>query len=138
MIIPYVSSLSEDAMRAVPMLLREGSYALGANRLTTALKVVYPSALSGIAAAYILGISRAIGETMIVAIAAGMQAKLTFNPTSQAQTMTAFIVQLSQGDAEHGSMAYQSIFAVGLSLFLMTLTFNLIGFYLRFRYREAY
>lgn len=138
MIIPYVSSLSEDAMRAVPMLLREGSYALGANRLTTALKVVYPSALSGIAAAYILGISRAIGETMIVAIAAGMQAKLTFNPTDQAQTMTAFIVQLSQGDAEQGSMAYQSIFAVGLSLFLMTLMFNLIGFYLRHRYREAY
>ena len=137
MIIPYVSSLSEDAMRAVPMILREGSYALGANRLTTALKVVYPAALSGIAAAYILGISRAIGETMIVAIAAGMQPKLTWNPTEQASTMTAFIVQVSQGDLPHGEIGYQSIFAVGLSLFVMTCCFNLIGFYLRHRYRET-
>src|SRR4029450_12479424 len=101
MIIPYVSSLSEDAMRAVPVLVREGSYAMGANRLMTALKVVYPSALSGIAAAYILGISRAIGETMIVAIAAGMQPNLTWNPMEPAATITAFIVQVSLGDLPH-------------------------------------
>jgi phosphate transport system permease protein len=138
MIIPYVSSLSEDAMRSVPMLLREGSYALGANKIRTALAVVFPSALSGIGAAYILGISRAIGETMIVAIAAGMQPKLTLNPTEPAATMTAFIVQVSLGDAAHGSIEYQSIFAVGLMLFLMTLTFNILGYILRRRYHQAY
>src|SRR6267142_808018 len=104
MIIPYVSSLSEDAMRSVPMLLREGSYALGGNKIMTALKVVVPSALSGIGAAYILGISRAIGETMIVAVAAGMQPKLTLNPTRPAATITAFIVQVSLGDLPHGSI----------------------------------
>jgi len=138
MIIPYVSSLSEDAMRAVPMLLREGSYALGANRLMTAWKVVVPSALSGIGAAYILGISRAIGETMIVAVAAGMQPRFTFNPTAQAQTITAYIVSMSQGETPHGTMGYQSIFAAGLVLFVMTLAFNLLGFWLRRRYHQAY
>jgi phosphate transport system permease protein len=125
-------------MRAVPVLVREGSYAMGANRLMTALKVIYPSALSGIAAAYILGISRAIGETMIVAIAAGMQPNLTWNPMEPAATITAFIVQVSLGDLPHGGMGYQSIFAAGLMLFLMTLLFNIAGYLLRKRYRELY
>ncbi|QDU28600.1 Phosphate transport system permease protein PstC [Anatilimnocola aggregata] len=138
MIIPYVSSLSEDAMRSVPMLLREGSYALGANKIRTALGVVFPSALSGIGAAYILGISRAVGETMIVAIAAGMQPKVTINPLEPAATLTAFIVQVSLGDAAHGSIEYQSIFAAGLMLFLMTLAFNILGYVLRRRYHQAY
>lgn len=138
MIIPYVSSLSEDAMRSVPMLLREGSYALGGNKITTALKVVMPSALSGIGAAYILGISRAIGETMIVAIAAGNQPRFTLNPLEPAATITAFIVQVSLGDLPHGSIGYQSIFAAGLVLFFMTLSFNLVGHYLRRRFHQAY
>lgn len=138
MIIPYVSSLSEDAMRAVPGLLREGSYALGANRLTTAVKVVFPAALSGIGAAYILGISRAIGETMIVAIAAGQQPVLTLNPMSYGETITAFIVRISQGDLPHRSIGYQSIFAAGLALFVLTLLFNIAGWILRKRFREAY
>jgi phosphate transport system permease protein len=138
MIIPYVSSLSEDAMRAVPMLLREGSYALGANRLVTSLRVVFPAALSGIGAAYILGVSRALGETMIVAVAAGLQPNWTWNPLDPAATITAFIVQVSLGDLPHGSIGYQSIFAAGLTLFLMTLGFNIIGHVLRTRYRQAY
>ena len=138
MIIPYVSSLSEDAMRAVPKALREGAYAMGANRIITALKVVYPAALSGIVASYILAISRAIGETMIVAIAAGMQPNLTVDPTEPAATITAFIVQVSLGDLPHGSIGYQSIFAAGITLFLMTLAFNILGYVLRKRFREAY
>lgn len=138
MIIPYVSSLSEDAMRAVPMSLREGAYALGANRIITALKVVYPSALSGIVASYILAISRAIGETMIVAIAAGMQPNLTADPREPAATITAFIVQVSLGDLPHGSIGYQSIFAAGITLFIMTLIFNILGYVLRKRFREVY
>ncbi|MSR59047.1 MAG: phosphate ABC transporter permease subunit PstC [Planctomycetaceae bacterium] len=138
MIIPYVSSLSEDAMRAVPMLLREGSYALGANKMLTSLKVVYPAALSGIGAAYILGISRAIGETMIVAIAAGTQANLTINPLRPAQTITAYIAEVSRGDTPPGGVGYQSIFAAGLTLFLITLGFNILGHILRKRFREAY
>jgi phosphate transport system permease protein len=138
MIIPYVSSLSEDAMRAVPMLLREGSYALGANKLLTAWRVVVPSALSGIGAAYILGVSRAIGETMIVAVAAGMQPRFTFDPTEQAQTITAYIVATSQGETPHGTVGYQSIFAAGLVLFAMTLTFNILGYWLRRRFHQAY
>jgi len=138
MIIPYVSSLSEDAMRAVPMNLREGSYAMGATRFQTALKVVTPAAFSGIAASYILAISRAVGETMVVALAAGGQPNLTWSPLEPAATMTAFIVQVSQGDLPHGSIGYQSIFAVGLTLFLVTLAFNLFGFWLRRRYREVY
>ncbi len=138
MIIPYVSSLSEDAMRAVPMSLREGSYAMGATRFQTAVKVVVPAALSGIAAAYILGISRAVGETMILAVAAGMQPNLTLNPLEPAATITAFIVQVALGDLPHGSIGYQTIFAAGLTLMLLTLFFNLVGYWLRRRYREAY
>jgi phosphate transport system permease protein len=138
MIIPYVASLSEDAMRAVPMSLREGSYAMGATRLQTALRVVMPAATSGIASAYILGISRAVGETMILAVAAGMQPNLTFNPAEPGATITSFIVQVALGDLPHGSIGYQTIFAAGLSLMLMTLTFNLLGYWLRRKYREVY
>jgi phosphate transport system permease protein len=138
MIVPYVASVSEDAMRAVPRYMREGSYAMGATKLQTAVRVVVPGALSGIAAAYILGISRAIGETMVVAIAAGMQPTLTFNPTEPAATITAYIVQVSLGDLPHDSIGYQSIFAAGLVLMLMTLVFNVIGFFLTRKFREAY
>jgi len=138
MIIPYVSSVSEDAIRAVPMHIREGSYAMGATRLQTALRVVLPSALSGIAAAYILGISRAIGETMVVAIAAGMQPNFTWDPKQPAETITAYIVQVSLGDVPHGTIAYQTIFAAGLTLLVMTLVFNIGGFILRKRFREVY
>jgi phosphate transport system permease protein len=138
MIIPYVASISEDAMRAVPMSLREGSYAMGATRLQTALRVVFPAAFSGVAAAYILGISRAVGETMILAVAAGMQPNLTFNPLEPAATITAYIVQVALGDLPHGSVGYQTIFAAGLSLMLITLVFNIAGHILRKRFREAY
>jgi phosphate transport system permease protein len=138
MIIPYVSSLSEDAMKAVPVHIREGSYAMGATRLQTALRVLVPSAFSGIASAYVLGFSRAVGETMVVAVAAGTQPNLTLNPMEGAATITAYIVQVSLGDLPHGSVAYQSIFAAGLVLMLMTLVFNVIGFSLTRRFREAY
>ena len=138
MIVPYISSISEDAMRAVPMSLREGSYAMGGTRLQTALRVVVPAAFSGIAAAYILGISRAVGETMIVAVAAGMQPNLTMNPLQPAATITAYIVQVAKGDLPHDSIGYQTIFAAGLTLFLLTLVFNLIGFWLKRRFREVY
>ena len=138
MIIPYVSSVSEDAMRAVPMHIREGSYAMGATRFQTATRVVTPAATSGIVAAYILGISRAVGETMIVAIAAGTQPNLTWDPTEGAATITAYIVQVSLGDLPHGSLEYQSIFAVGMVLLLMTLLFNVLGHVLRRRFREVY
>jgi phosphate transport system permease protein len=138
MIIPYVSSLSEDAMHAVPMSIREGAYAMGATRMQTAFKVVLPSALSGVTAAYILGIARALGETMVVAIAAGQQPNLTLDPTQPASTITAFIVQVSLGDLPHDSIGYQSIFAAGLTLLVMTLVFNIAGFLLRRRYREVY
>ena len=138
MIIPYISSLAEDAMRAVPMHLREGSYAMGATRFQSATRVVIPAAFSGIAASYILGISRAIGETMVVAIAAGMQPNLTWNPMEPAATITTYIVQVSLGDLPHGSIGYQTIFAAGLTLLLLTLTFNVLGHILRKRYREVY
>lgn len=138
MIIPYVSSLSEDAMRAVPNYLREGSYAMGATKFETAIKVVFPGALSGITSAYVLAISRAIGETMIVAIAAGMQPNLTLNPLEPSATITAFIVQVSLGDLPHGSIGYQSIYAAGLTLLLITLIFNLLGMWLRKKFREVY
>ncbi len=138
MIIPYVSSLSEDAMRAVPMSLREGSYAIGATRFQTAIRVITPAAFSGIAAAYILGISRAVGETMIVAIAAGMQPNLTWNPMEPAATITSYIVQVALGDLAHGSLGYQTIFAAGLTLAFITLFFNVLGHVLRKRYRQAY
>ena len=138
MIVPYVASISEDAMRAVPMALREGSFAMGATRLQTAVKVVIPAAISGLAAAYILGISRAVGETMILAVAAGMQPNFTFNPLEPAATITAYIVQVALGDLPHGSIGYQTIFAAGLTLMLLTLAFNLVGFWMRRRFRELY
>ena len=138
MIVPYVSSVSEDAMRAVPRYMREGSYAMGATRLQTALRVVVPGAFSGLAAAFILGISRAVGETMVVAIAAGMQPNLTFNPLEPAATITAYIVQVALGDLPHGSIGYQTIFAAGLTLMLFTLACNIAGHVLRKRFREAY
>ncbi|MFA5683044.1 MAG: phosphate ABC transporter permease subunit PstC [Lysobacteraceae bacterium] len=138
MIVPYISSLSEDAMRAVPMHFREASFAMGASRFQTSVKVVLPAALSGVVASYILGVSRAVGETMVVAIAAGQQPNLTFNPTEAAATITAFIVQVSKGDVPYGSVAYQSIFAAGLTLFALTLVFNVLGYFVRKRYREAY
>jgi phosphate transport system permease protein len=138
MIIPYVSSVSEDAMRAVPMILREGSYATGATRFQTAFRVVVPAAISGIAAAFVLGISRAVGETMVVAIAAGQQPNLTLDPTQPAATITAYIVQVALGDLPHGEIGYQSIFAAGLTLMLLTLFFNVLAYVLRRRFREAY
>lgn len=138
MIVPYVSSICEDAMRAVPMGLREGSFAMGATRLQTASNVVVPAAFSGIAAAYILGISRAVGETMVLAIAAGNQPNFTINPMEPAQTITAYIVAVSLGDLPHGGVGYQTIFAAGLTLLLMTLGFNIGGHWLRRKYREAY
>ncbi|RJQ46994.1 MAG: phosphate ABC transporter permease subunit PstC [Gammaproteobacteria bacterium] len=138
MIIPYVSSVAEDAMRAVPMHIREGAYAMGSTRFQTALRVVTPAAISGIVAAYILGISRAVGETMVVAVAAGLQPNLTWNPMEPAATITAYIVQVSLGDLPHGSIGYQTIFAAGLTLLLITLLFNIAGHLLRKRFREAY
>ncbi|MDK3159232.1 phosphate ABC transporter permease subunit PstC [Kamptonema cortianum] len=138
MILPFISSISEDAMRAVPVGLREGSYAMGATKWQTAWRVVYPAAISGIFSAYILGISRAVGETMIVAIAAGLEPKLTWNPTESAATITAYIVQVSLGDLPHGSLEYQTIFAAGLTLVLLTLSFNIAGHFLSKRYREIY
>ena len=137
-IVPYISSLSEDAMRAVPMSLREGAYAMGSTRFQTAVRVVLPAAISGVLSAYILGISRAVGETMIVAVAAGMQPNFTMNPAEPAQTISAYIVQVAMGDLPHGSIGYQSIFAAGLSLMLLTLFFNILGHVIRRRYREAY
>ena len=138
MIVPYISSLAEDAMRSVPMSLREGSYAMGATRFQTAIKVVAPAAMSGIAAACILGVSRAVGETMVVAVAAGMQPNFTFNPMEGAGTITAYIVQVALGDLPHGELAYQTIFAAGLTLVLLTLVFNILGYWLRRKFRETY
>ena len=138
MIIPYIASVAEDAMRAVPMSMREGSYAMGATRFQTAIRVVTPAAVSGIVAAYILAISRAVGETMVVAVAAGQQPNLTFNPMESAATITAYIVQVAMGDLPHGSIGYQSIFAAGLVLMVMTLGFNIIGHIVRKKYREQY
>jgi phosphate transport system permease protein len=138
MILPLVSSLSEDAMRAVPVGLREGAYALGATRMQTSLTVVVPAAFSGITAASILAVSRAIGETMIVAIAAGQQPRLTADPTVPIETMTAYIVQVSLGDTPQGTLEYRTIFAVGMLLFLMTFTLNLLSTWLRERFREEY
>ena len=138
MITPFISSISEDAMRAVPVALREGSYATGATRLQTALRVVYPAAISGISSSYILGASRAVGETMIVAVAAGLQPKLAWNPLDQGATITAYIVQVSLGDLPHGTLQYQTIFAAGLTLVMLTLVLNIIGHFLAKRYREIY
>jgi phosphate transport system permease protein len=138
MIIPIVSSLSEDAMRAVPIGLREGAYALGATRFQVATRVVIPGALSGIAASLILGISRAIGETMVVAIAAGMQPRLTLNPLVPVETVTAYIVQVSLGDTPAGTIEYKTIYAVGMSLFIVTFILNLVSHWLKERFRQAY
>jgi phosphate transport system permease protein len=138
MIIPLVSSLSEDAMSAVPRALREGSYALGATKFEVATRTVVPAALSGIVASFLLAISRAIGETMIVTIAAGGQANLTLNPLRGVQTMTAYIAQTSTGEMPHGSLEYQTIFAVGLTLFAITLLMNIISNLVLRRYREVY
>jgi len=136
MIIPMISSLSEDAMYAVPQSLREGAYALGSSKLQVAVKVVVPAALSGIAASVLLGVSRAIGETMILAIAAGQQPRLTLDPRVPIETMTAYIVQVSLGDTPTGTLEYRTIFAVGMMLFLSTLILNLISMWLRQRYQE--
>ena len=138
MIIPLIASISEDAMRAVPRDLREAAYAMGATRRTVALKVVVPAALSGIAAAFILGLSRAIGETMIVAIAAGTLPNLSIDPRESMETMTTFIVQVSLGDTPAGSTAYKTIFAIGTTLFAMTLALNVVSNRVVRRFRERY
>ena len=138
MIIPLVSSLSEDAMHAVPMGLREGAYALGSRKIQVAFKIVFPAALSGITAAVILAVSRAIGETMIVAIAAGQQPKFTMNPLVPIETITAYIVQISLGDTPHGTLEYRTIFACGMTLFVLTFVLNVISFKLKRRFQEIY
>ena len=138
MILPLVSSLSEDALHAVPNGLREGAYALGATRMQAALRVVVPAAFSGISASFILAMSRAIGETMIVAIAAGQQPRMTLNPLESVETMTAYIVQVSLGDSPSGSLQFRTIFAVGMLLFLMTFALNMASNWLRRRFREVY
>jgi phosphate transport system permease protein len=138
MILPLVSSLSEDALRSVPVGLREGAYALGATRMETSLRVVVPAAFSGISAATVLAMSRAIGETMIVAIAAGQQPRLTLDPRVPVETMTAYIVQVSLGDTPAGTLEYRTIFAVGMLLFASTFVLNLMANWLRERFREEY
>jgi phosphate transport system permease protein len=138
MLIPTVASLSEDAMQSVPNALRDGAYALGSNRMQVALRVVVPAALSGIVASFVLAISRAIGETMIVLIAAGQQPTLTFDPRETVETMTAFIAATGNGDVPRGSIEYKTIFAVGLTLFLATYVMNIIATRLVRRYREVY
>lgn len=138
MIMPMVSTLSEDAMVAVPRSLRDAAYALGATRFEVATKVVIPSALSGIVASFILAVSRAIGETMIVKIAAGATPNLTLNPLESIQAMTAYIVQVSLGETSQGSLEYQTIFAVGLLLFVMTLAMNIVGRWVISRFRQVY
>ena len=138
MIIPMVSTLSEDAMNAVPMSLREAAYGLGAKKYQVALRVVFPSAISGVVASFILAISRAIGETMIVSLAAGGKPALTLNPLDAIQTMTAYIVTVSQGETPQGSVEYNSIFAVGLLLFFLTLIMNLIGRFIVTKYAQNY
>ena len=138
MVMPMVSTLSEDAMIAVPRSLRDAAYALGATRFEVSTKVVIPAALSGIVASFILALSRAIGETMIVKIAAGATPNLTLNPLESIQAMTAYIVQISLGETAHGSIEYQTIFAVGLLLFLMTLAMNILGRVIISRFRQVY
>ena len=138
MIIPYITSLSEDALRAVPNSLREASYGLGANRFQTAFKVMVPAANSGIIVSVILAVSRALGETMIVAIAAGQQPKLTFNPLESVETITTYIVQVSMGDVPQDSLEYRTIFAAGITLFLFTFLLNNISFWIRKKYSQRY
>lgn len=138
MILPLVASLSEDAMQAVPLSLREGGYALGATKFEVAIQIVLPAAFSGITASLVLAVSRAVGETMLVTIAAGQMPQFTFNPLVPIETMTAFIAQISMGDTPTGSLEYQTIFAVGLVLFLLTFLLNLLARRLRERFRERY
>ena len=138
MIIPLVASLSEDAMNAVPESMKEGALGLGSTRLEVAFKVVIPAAISGIMASFVLGISRAIGETMIVAIASGSSKAFTFDITRSMQTMTAYIVEFTSGDAGSGTVGYYSLYAVGLLLFLFTLIMNLLAQYISKKYREEY
>lgn len=138
MIIPFVSSLSEDALSAVPNNLRQAAFGMGSTRFQTAFRVMVPAASSGIIVSVILAISRAIGETMIVAIAAGHQPRLTMDPTVPIETITAYIVQVSMGDVPHGTIAYQTIFAAGITLFVFTFILNNISFWVRNRYREQY
>ncbi|WP_307342019.1 phosphate ABC transporter permease subunit PstC [Caldalkalibacillus uzonensis] len=138
MIIPMIASLSEDAMTAVPRSIREGAYALGATRLEVALKVVVPAAFSGIVASFVLAISRAIGETMIVTIAAGAMPNFTFNPVEPVQTLTAYIVQVSLGDTPFGSIEYYTIYAVGMTLFVLTFVMNMIAGWVSRRFKEDY
>ncbi len=138
MIIPTVASLSEDAMSAVPNSLRQGSLALGANKMRTTLRVVFPAAVSGIAASIVLALSRAVGETMIVALAAGAQARIVTGPTELGQTMTGFIAQTATGESTPGTLSYNTLYAVGLLLFLITLVINIISIRLVRRFREAY
>lgn len=138
MIIPLVTSLSEDAMYAVPKSLREASFAMGASRLQTAFKVVVPAAFSGIVVSVILAVARAIGETMIVAIAAGQQPRLTFDPTVPIETITAYIVQVSSGDIPHGSLEYKTIYAAGITLFVLTFSLNSLSFFIRRKFQEKY
>ena len=138
MVVPLIASLSEDAMNAVPRELRDGAYALGSTKFEVATRVVTPAALSGIVASFILAISRAIGETMAVVLAAGMTPNLTFDVRESIQTLTAYIVQVSLGDTPFGSIEYQSIFAVGLLLFVVTLVMNIFGLWFLKRYREEY
>jgi len=138
MIIPYIASLSEDAMRSVPRAMREGSIAMGATRLETSFRVVVPAAISGVVGAVILGMSRAIGETMIVVVAGGQQPQMVVSPAQQGATVTAFIAQVALGDLPFGTLEYNSIFAAGLALLVLTLIFNFVAFWLQRRYREAY
>lgn len=138
MIIPTIGSISLDSLRAVPRSLREAAYAIGATKMEVTTKVVFPAAISGIAASIILGISRAVGETMIVVIAAGQQPRLTLNPLETVATMTAYIAQVAAGDTPRGSIGYKTLFAVGSTLFLITLLLNIISFWITRRYREVY
>jgi phosphate transport system permease protein len=138
MIIPYVSSISEDALNAVPYSLREASFGMGATRLQTAFKVIVPAASSGIIVSIILAISRAVGETMIVAVAAGQQPRLTLDPTVPIETITAYIVQVSLGDVQHGSLEYRTIFAAGITLFVFTFILNTVSYRIRKKFKEKY
>ena len=138
MIIPLISSLSEDALFAVPKSLREASFGMGATRYQTSFRVVMPAASSGILVSVILGVSRAIGETMVVAIAAGQQPNLTFDPREGVETITAYIVQVSLGDVQHGSLEYKTIFAAGITLFVVTFILNNISYWIKKKYQEQY
>lgn len=138
MIIPFISSMSEDALFAVPKSLREAAYGLGSTKLQTSFKVTLPAASSGVVVSVILAISRAIGETMIVAIAAGQQPRLTLDPTVPIETITAYIVQVSLGDVPHGSLEYKTIFAAGLTLFAFTFLLNNISFWVKKKYSQRY